>query len=86
MPKDEQCCDICALIDKYVNYIKVCETDEELEFNVRKAIETAHDIGFKDCLRQNIKFNLEFLDALEADDEFEEEKPNLRVVDNIKPH
>lgn len=66
VPEEEQCpCDSCDLALEFVQYIKECESDEEL-FNVLRAlVAESGKLQLKEYLMKEIQNTAELLDILE---------------------
>jgi hypothetical protein len=66
-PEEDHCeCEFCDLTSEFVEYVKECESDEEL-FNVLRAlVAEASKLQLKEYLMKEVQNNIELIDILES--------------------
>jgi hypothetical protein len=63
--EEESCCEFCELAKEFMNYVKNCESDEELFEVLRGLVGESAKLQLKDYLQKEIQNNAELLDILE---------------------
>jgi hypothetical protein len=69
-PEEDHCeCEFCDLTLKFVDYIKECESDEEV-FNVlRGLVAEASKLQLKEYLMKEVQNTIELIDILDSSNE-----------------
>jgi hypothetical protein len=62
--EEESCCPFCDLANEFVDYVKDCESDEELFDVLRGLVGEASKLTLVDFLQQEITNNAAILDQL----------------------
>jgi hypothetical protein len=68
--EEEHCaCEFCDLTSEFVEYVKECESDEEL-FNVLRAlVAESSKLQLKEYLMKEVQNNIELIDILDSSNE-----------------
>jgi hypothetical protein len=69
-PEEDHCeCEFCDLTSEFVEYVKECESDEDI-FNVLRAlVAEASKLQLKEYLMKEVQNNIELIDILDSDNE-----------------
>jgi hypothetical protein len=67
-PEEESCsCEFCDLALEFIDYVKDCESDEDLFIVLRGLVTESAKLQLKEYLNKQIQNNIELIDILDSD-------------------